>query len=123
MFDILAGWPAHQVIELAGVCLGCLTAIVWGIAIFWCWVRRKEIEANLIRDMLQRGLSVDEIARLVRTPGSPSLTQTATDQRELDANLASLMIQNDIDAATIEQALRIYQQTDPAIKNAVHDSI
>ena len=52
MIEMLSSWRAGEVIAGLAVTLGCLTAIVWGVAIFWSWTRRTEIQANLMRDFL-----------------------------------------------------------------------
>jgi hypothetical protein len=120
MFEFLTLWPPGAVIGLVSVVVGCLTAIVWGIAIFWSWVRREEIRANLKRDMLQRGLSVEEIERILRAPDKP---EQAVNERDLDANLASLLVQYEVSAPTIEQVVRTFQAADPTAKKAVYDAV
>jgi hypothetical protein len=122
MIEMLSQWRAGEVIGLAAVVLGCLTAIVWGIALFWCLTRRSEIHANAVREYLQRGLSVDEIERLIRAHHSP-MARDVTDERTLEANLASVLVQHEVSAATMEQVVRVFQSADAATKKAVYDAI
>jgi hypothetical protein len=122
MVEMLSSWRAGEVIALTAVLLGCLTAIVWGVAIFWCWARRTEIHANLMRDFLQRGLSVDEIERLLRAQEAAAPAKVVN-ERALEAGLASLLVQHEVSAATVEQVLRVYQSADAATKQAVYDAI
>jgi hypothetical protein len=112
MIEMLSRWKPGEVIAGLAVILGCLTAIVWGVAIFWCWARRTEVRANLMRDFLQRGLAVEEIERLLRVQHDPT-----------PAGKLSLLVQYEVSAATIEQVVRVYQGTDPATKKAVYDAI
>jgi hypothetical protein len=123
MIEMLSRWKPGEVIAGLAVILGCLTAIVWGVAIFWCWARRTEVRANLMRDFLQRGLAVEEIERLLRVQHDPTPAAKLVNERELEANLASLLVQYEVSAATIEQVVRVYQGTDPATKKAVYDAI
>ena len=127
MPEFLTNWAPGEVIGLAavvfGVVGGCLTVIVWGIAIFWSWARREEIRANLKRDMLQRGLSADDIERVLRAPGEPANCQRTTDGRGLDANLASLLVQHEVSARTIEQIVRTFQAADAGAKKPLYDAI
>src|SRR5262249_5976860 len=82
-----------------------------------------EIRANLKRDMLQRGLSVDDIERVLRAPGEPANSQRTPDERGLDANLASLLVQHEVSAPTIEQVVRTFQAVDPGGKKSVYPGI
>ena len=75
MWEFLSTWPPGMVIGLVSVVGGCLTAIVWGIAIFWSWTRRAEIAANLKRDLLQRGLSVEEVERVLDVLAPPGIDE------------------------------------------------
>src|SRR5262249_52046329 len=109
MLDFLSTWPPGMVIALVSVVGGCLTAIVWGIAIFWSWTRRVEIAVSLKRDLIQRGLSVEEIERLVR---EPAVNDKPTNERQLDASLASLLVQYEVSAPTMEQVVRTFQAAD-----------
>jgi hypothetical protein len=61
MGEYLSRLSVGELIALVSVCGGLflgLTAIVGGI---WCDVRKKEIAAALKHDMLERGMSADEI--------------------------------------------------------------
>ena len=48
-----------------------VTIMVVGPSLGYCWasVRRAEIEANLKRDMIARGMSADEIQRVLAAGG------------------------------------------------------
>lgn len=58
-------WPDPNVLWAIGI---SLTLITWAITDSWRKVRRAEIEAGLKHEMLQRGLSPEEIERVLRAP-------------------------------------------------------
>ena len=70
--------------------------------------------------MLDRGMPIEQVVRLV---GGPSAEGPPANGKELEAQFASLLVQNEIPAPTLERVLRIYQETDPATKKAVYDSL
>jgi hypothetical protein len=51
------------------VVIGCGTGLLISLGGFiggvWCSVRQKQIEADLKRDMLDRGMSADEIEQII----------------------------------------------------------
>jgi hypothetical protein len=53
------------------VVIGCVTAVLITlgsvISASWCSVREKQIEADLKRDMLDRGMSPDEIQSVIES--------------------------------------------------------
>ena len=122
MWDLLkpGSWNAPDVIILF-VMLGIfLTAIVATITVSWSRVRREEIRSNSMRELLDRGMSMEQVERLV---GVPADERNPAQGKELEAQFASLLVQNEIAAPTLERVLRIYQSTDPATKKAVYDSL
>lgn len=67
LLDGISGGDRSQVLVL----LGALVALVVAIGIVhWSRVRRAEIEADLKRDLLDRGMSIDEIERVMRLGNS-----------------------------------------------------
>jgi len=72
--------PAPSVVELlthpaalgvvAPLVLAALVGIVAIIAVNWSKVRRAEFDATLKHDMLQRGMTADEIERVLRASQS-----------------------------------------------------
>jgi hypothetical protein len=113
-------WEPGAVITLFVVIGGFLTAIVAIIANSWSRARREEIRANLKRDMLDRGVPADQVERLINLPvdGYPQVNE-----KELEGNLASALVQSETPGATLERVLRIYQETDPATKKAVYAAL
>src|SRR5262245_42083012 len=119
MWHILESWPAGFVIGLVAVIGFFLWMITWVIAPFWSRVRLAEMEAALKREFLQRGLSVDEIERLIRASQQTAASGGPVNERELDVDLASILVQYEVSAETMEQVVRTFQATDPATKKAV----
>jgi hypothetical protein len=119
MWDALknGNWDANRVIELFMAVGLVVTVIVAVVGYLWSLVRREEIRANLKRDMLDRGLSVEQIEQLVAAPSEK------INEKALEGNLASVLVQNEIPAPVLERVVRIYQQTDPATKKAVYDAL
>ncbi|HEY1376798.1 MAG TPA: hypothetical protein VGF55_08380 [Gemmataceae bacterium] len=120
MSEFFATWKPSEVIGLAAALGGCLTVVLIVALGVWCSVRHAETAANLKRDMLQRGLSVDEIEHVLRAPAE---VPAFASEKELEAGLASLLVQNEVAGPTVERVLRAYQATDPATKKAVYDSL
>jgi hypothetical protein len=60
------------IIPVAGIAAGAFIVIGGAIAYAWYQLRARQIEADLKRDMLDRGLSSEEIERIIRvTPAEP----------------------------------------------------
>ena len=66
--------PDHRFVVML-TAMGCLTGIIISLASFVAsWFsssQRRRIEAELKREMLDRGMSVDEVVKLVEAAGPP----------------------------------------------------
>ncbi len=71
MTDLLSKFNAGEMIGLVAVAGGLLVGMVAIIADYWHKIRRAEMEGALKQDMLNRGMSADEI-RTVLEAGSKS---------------------------------------------------
>ena len=121
--EMLAGWHAGPVIGLVAVLGFFIWMIVLSITDGWTKVRLAELEAEQKREYLQRGLSVEEIERLLRASRKLGKGAGPVNEQELEANLASLLVQHEVSAEAMEPVLRAYQAADPAAKKAIHDAI
>jgi hypothetical protein len=69
------GLDADQRFVVILTAIGCATAVIITLAgIAYSWVdgmHRRRIEAELKRDMLDRGMSGEEIARVIESPPPP----------------------------------------------------
>jgi hypothetical protein len=64
MFD-----PVHlgdNVVPVLGIICGCLVAAVWIIAAYYRSVQVADMDATLKMEMIQRGMSADEIERVLK---------------------------------------------------------
>jgi hypothetical protein len=63
-----------------------LTVVVPTITHYWYHVRNSELDASLKHDMLQRGMSAEEIAAVMEAPGrrcrKPAVSTEVTGFRE-----------------------------------------
>jgi hypothetical protein len=72
MLDIFAREPGILVAVVA-IVAGTLIAVTAVLAYHWLAARRTEAESALKRDMLERGMSAEEIERVIRaTSASPA---------------------------------------------------
>jgi hypothetical protein len=119
MTDFFAGWSSAAIIGLVSVVGGLATvvAIVWAVS--WAAVRRAEIATDLKRDLVARGLPVDQIERIVQGP-SPAAAAVG---KELEAQLASILVQQEVPAHVMDEVLHVFQQTDATTKQAVYNSL
>jgi hypothetical protein len=123
MSDVFVGWSPKHVIGLTAVIGAFLTAIIMTIAIVWYQSRRESLLANLKNDYLERGFTIDQIDRLLRSPEPSALDAARTEEKSLEANLASLLVQYEVPAATMERVLKTFQETEATSKKAIYDAI
>lgn len=75
LMDLITPFDADQRFVLAIICIACATAVLIVltavISSVLYYLRHKQIDADLKRDMLDRGMSADEIEQVVEaTPRS-----------------------------------------------------
>jgi len=87
MWQALQSMPVEKFVP--GLAIGgfLLVAAIAVIAKAWRLVRRSEIEADLKREMLARGMSADEIVRVLEAGTSDTLTQRVRSIRRMAAAL------------------------------------
>src|SRR5204863_454384 len=84
--DQLSRWQPTEAIVLAGIVAAAV--VLWTGLMAWRHVRLAQAEAAWKQSLLQRGLSVDEIERLLRAPG----TSTIRTHDAMDAVARSLVV-------------------------------
>jgi hypothetical protein len=90
------------------------------IAHAWQKVRRAEQEAALKQDMLQRGLSVDEIERVLRaTAKQPETHADHSADKHVLQEFAEILGSCGASPAAIEEILGMVQSADSASKQAI----
>ena len=70
MVEYLSKYTPGELIALVSVAGGLICGTVTIVAVYWHSGRKAEIEAKLKADMLERGMSADEI-RIVLEAGPP----------------------------------------------------
>jgi hypothetical protein len=61
MVELMSRIQSNDLIAIVGILAGCLCAIAVTAATVWSRVRTAQISAALKQDMLDRGMSADEI--------------------------------------------------------------
>jgi len=88
MFELLQSLPAGAVLGIVAILGGTLVLVVLIFMTQWRSVREVRLHADLKRDLLARGLPVDEIERLA-TPAQVRLAQIEADRRTKESQLAA----------------------------------
>jgi hypothetical protein len=111
MSDFLAKFNAGEIIGLAAVLIGPLVAIVAVISTQWRKVRIAEMEAALKQQMLDKGMTADQIEQVMCASHQPNGKPVAlTGNEGLDkAALAQRMVEQGYDGEDIERVLKAYQ--------------
>src|SRR5262245_14794224 len=120
MLEFFSTWHPNAIIGLVSVVGGLLAVSICVGLISWCIVRRAQIAADLKRDLVQRGFSVEQIERLVQGPPE---AEKPYYEKQLEGSLASLLAQAEVPGPVMTDVLRIYQATDGGTKKAVYDAI
>jgi hypothetical protein len=120
IFPILSG---EQVVGLAWILSGLLI-VLGAIGMTQLrWVREAKLRAELMREMLQRGLKVEEIERLLQqAPGGRSRAAGLNDPG-VEGEIAVELARQVSDPAAMEDALRAVRSADIATKRAVLDAV
>jgi hypothetical protein len=84
MTDLLSKFDSEQMIGLVAVAGGLLCGIIAIVGAFWFHIRKAEIDAALKQDMLNRGMSADDI-RTVLDAGTDRSLNTKDGKRSCHA--------------------------------------
>ena len=120
MVDLFAKEPALliPIVMFVGGFLVAITAIV---AHHWRAIRRTELEVALKQDMLRRGLSVDEIERVLRASEKPPEAATKADPVSDNAYaLTEKMIDEGRSGEEIERLLKLLQANGGTVSDNEH---
>jgi hypothetical protein len=106
---------AGELIGLAAVLIGPVVAIVAIVATQWRKVRIAEMEAALKQQMLDKGMTADQIEQVMNASQDPC-ARPLTGNDKLDrVALAQKMVEEGYEGEDIERVLKAYQPDD---KNA-----
>jgi hypothetical protein len=81
MSDFLSRFDSEQLIGLVAISGGLLCGIIAIIGGFWLQLRRTEISAALKQDMLNRGMSAEDIRTVLDAGGKPPIRSLADQHR------------------------------------------
>lgn len=111
MSEFLTRFSAGEFIALAAVLIGPIVAIVAVVSTQWRKVRIAEMEAALKQQMLERGMSADQIEQVMHASlGGRGKPIASTGNENLDkAALAQKMVEEGYEGADIERVLQAYQ--------------
>ena len=106
MWELLHREPGLLFLILIALC-GTLIAVTAIIAHYWHIVRQSEADASLKQDMLNRGLSIDQIERLLKASSQsveiPERPDTISDK---EYTLIEKLLDEGKSAEDIERILR-----------------
>jgi hypothetical protein len=105
MSEFLAKFNGGELIALTAVLIGPLVAIVAIVSAHWRRVRLAELESALKQTMLDKGMSVNEMEKVLAASPNGATGNSALDR----AALAQHMVDNGYEGADIERVLRAYQ--------------
>jgi SOS response regulatory protein OraA/RecX len=111
MSEFLARFSAGELIGLVAVVMGPLVAIVAVLATQWRKVRIAEMEATLKQQMLDKGMTPDQIEQVMNASNEPSGKPVPlTGNEKLDkAALAQKMVEEGYEGEDIERVLQAYE--------------
>jgi hypothetical protein len=97
-----------------------VTSVAATLAQAWHKVRRADREAALKKEMLQRGLSVEEMERVLRASAKPQEeTAAASADDEAIEELVTCLAACESPGHVIEQVLAAVRATEPSLKQAI----
>src|SRR5262245_21389805 len=105
-----------------------ITSDVGTLAHAWQKTRRAEAATALRQTMLERGLSVEEMERLLRPasflndeppPESPAAEPPLSDE-QLVQNLTNRLAEQSASGETIQEVLKAFQAADPSRKRLLY---
>ena len=101
MWELLAKFEAGELIALAAVIGGALIAIFAVVSYQWGRVRVAELETSLKQQMLEKGMSADEIEQVMKTTKAPTDTKVG---------LVQMMIEHGYEGEDIERVMKAYNE-------------
>ncbi len=113
----LAEWRPGELIALVAVLLAAALA---GMALyFWHRVRLAQADAALKQSMLQRGLTPDDIERLLACQlGPPEVGVAETEERAIE-EVAAYLKKSNVSVAAMEQVFVALRDAEPPQRQAI----
>jgi hypothetical protein len=129
-------------VVLTGLVVGLIIAVTAIIVSNWRRVRQLDIEGTLKQDMLQRGMSAEDIERVIRASAIPAETESKRESSEsfgdaaasqarlsllsdkqLEAKVAADLAAYGMDSDELEKALEALGGADTDTKQAVAQAV
>jgi hypothetical protein len=111
----LVQWSPGELIGLVAVLAAAAVAAIG----FFCWHRARlaQAQANLKLNMLQRGLTTDEIERLLS--GQSGDKEVPATEEQAMQQLAECLRDSNVSARVIEQVFAAVRRTDPPVRQSL----
>jgi hypothetical protein len=114
MLDGLTNHPEY-LIPISAIVGGCLVGLVAVLVCNWRMVRKAEVDAALKQDMLNRGLSVDQIERIIRaSPDAPADGQKPDPVSDNEYYLIEKLVDEGRPVEEIERIVRACKGAPPS---------
>jgi hypothetical protein len=95
---------------MCAILIGGLVALVAIATAMWRSVRRAEVEASLKQDMLNRGMTVDQIERVIRaSAAAPEYGETAGPISDNEYYLVEKLVEEGKSVEDIERIIRAFK--------------
>ena len=107
--DIFSKDPS-LIVAVVAILAGSSIAVIAILAYYWHVTRRNDMEGALKQDMLNRGLSVDEIERVIKASSQVPDTISANEY-----SLIEKMVDEGKSAEEIERVLRVCHASPAAL--------
>lgn len=123
MFEFFSTWKPGEVIGLVSVVGGvsvAITAIVMG---HWSRMRRQDAELALKRDLLARGMSVEEVERAMKASANTTPGWGVLSDVEMEVEFAKYLALNEVSPSRIEEAVGWFRPLARERKAAVAEAI
>ena len=114
MIEKLIETNPYLLLPLFAILCGALIILTWIIAHYCYYTRQSALEARLKHDMLERGMSVEQIERVLwvsaeNQPPSANLPEPADPVSDNQYAIVERMLDDDRDLGDIERLLRALQ--------------
>jgi hypothetical protein len=123
--DVSGAMTANQAMWLSLLGAVTLVVVVWIVARSYKQVQKLRLATALrqdvLKDLLARGLSPEEIERVLQ--GSAVTPERKDTARDHEADVAYYLNAFKLSGAALEQALALVRAADPAAKKAVRDTL
>ena len=117
MIERLLETAPWMLVPLAAIISGAVIVIVWIISHYTYYARQAAVESRLKHDMLERGMSVDEIERVLwvsgeNMPVSQTPPEPADPISENQLALIERLLDEERDLGEIERLMRSLRGSD-----------